>query len=102
VLGVRVDDLDAKSMRDMVDDLRNRLGSGVVLLVSESGGKVLLAAGVTKDLTGRFKAGDIIREVAGIVGGGGGGRPDFAQAGGRDASRIDEALERFRSLCGAG
>jgi len=101
VLGVRVADVDAKGMREMVDDLRSRLGSGVVLLIAESDGKVLLAVGVTKDLTGRFKAGDIIREIAGIVGGGGGGRPDFAQAGGRDPSRIDEALGRFRELCGA-
>jgi len=101
VLGVKVEGVDAKGMREMVDDLRNRLGSGVVLLASESGGKVLLAAGVTKDLTDRFKAGDIIREVAGIVGGGGGGRPDFAQAGGRDPAKIDDALARFRELCGA-
>ena len=85
----------------MVDDFRNRLGPSVVLLVSETGGKVLLAAGVTKDLTDRFKAGDVIREIAGIVGGGGGGRPDFAQAGGKDPSKIDDALARFRELCGA-
>ncbi len=100
ILGVRVSDVDAKDMRQMVDDLRNRLGASVVLLVSESAGKVLVAVGVTPDLTGRFKAGDIVREIAGIVGGGGGGRPDFAQAGGRDPSQIDAALQRFRELCG--
>ena len=98
VLGVRVDGVDAEAMRQMIDDLRNRLGSGVVLVISESGGKVLLAAGVTKDLVGTHKAGDLIRDVAKVVGGGGGGRPDFAQAGGKDASKIDAALERFHEL----
>ncbi len=102
VLAVRVDGIDAEAMRTMIDDFRNRLGSGVVLVASslgeESGGKVLLAAGVTKDLVGTHKAGDLIRDVAKVVGGGGGGRPDFAQAGGNDASKIDEALERFYAL----
>jgi alanyl-tRNA synthetase len=63
---------------------------------------VLLSVGVTKDLTGAHKAGDLIREVAQLVGGGGGGRPDFAQAGGRDPSKIDAALEKFYSLVGVG
>jgi alanyl-tRNA synthetase len=100
VLGGRTQGVDAKAMRGMVDELRNQLKSGVVLLVAESEGKVLLAVGVTKDLIGQFKAGDLIREVAGVVGGGGGGRPDFAQAGGKDASKIDEAIALFYSLCG--
>ena len=100
VLGGRIEGVDAKAMRGMVDELRDQLKSGVVLLVAESEGKVVLAVGVTKDLVGRFKAGDLIREVAGVVGGGGGGRPDFAQAGGKDASKIDEAVARFYSLCG--
>jgi alanyl-tRNA synthetase len=102
VLGVRVDGIDAEAMRSMVDDFRNRLGSGVVLvassLASEGGSPVLLAVGVTKDLVGSYKAGALIRDVAKVVGGGGGGRPDFAQAGGKDASKIDEALERFYAL----
>jgi alanyl-tRNA synthetase len=96
----RVEDVDAKAMRSMVDDFRNRLGTGVVCLVAESGGKALLAIGVTKDLTSELKAGDLIREVAGVVGGGGGGRPDFAQAGGKDPSRLDQALEKFNELVG--
>ena len=100
VLGGRTQGVDAKAMRGMVDELRNQLKTGVVLLVAESEGKVLLAVGVTKDLIGRFKAGDLIREVAGVVGGGGGGRPEFAQAGGKDASKIDEAIALFYSLCG--
>jgi len=102
VLGARVEGVDAKAMRSMVDDLRNRLGSSVVLLVAESEGKVLLAVGVTPDLTARYKAGDLIRETAAVVGGGGGGRPDFAQAGGRDPARIDEAIEKFHQLVQAG
>jgi alanyl-tRNA synthetase len=97
-LAVRVDGIDAEAMRSMIDDFRNRLGSGVVLVISEAGGKVLLAAGVTKDLVKSHKAGDLIRDVANVVGGGGGGRPDFAQAGGKDASKIDEALELFYQL----
>ncbi len=97
-VAARVDGSDAKSMRTMIDDLRNRLGSGVVLAIADSDGKVLLAIGVSKDLVGRYKAGDLIREVAGIVGGGGGGRPDFAQAGGKQADRIDAAIEKFYSL----
>ena len=66
----------------------------------EEDDKALLAIGVTKDLTAQLKAGDLIREVAGVVGGGGGGRPDFAQAGGKDPGRIDEALEKFNELVG--
>jgi len=97
-LAARVDGVDPKALRSMVDDLRNRLGSGAVMLAAESGGKALVAVGVTKDLTGHLKAGDLVRELAQVVGGGGGGRPDFAQAGGRDVSKIDAALERFYEL----
>jgi alanyl-tRNA synthetase len=96
----RVEDVDAKALRAMIDDFRNRLGTGVVCLAAESGGKALLAIGVTKDLTSKLKAGELIREVAGVVGGSGGGRPDFAQAGGKDPSRIDLALEKFNELVG--
>ncbi len=98
VIAGRVEHVDAKAMRSMVDDLRNRLGSGVVCIAAAKGGKALLAIGVTKDLTDRFKAGELIRVVAGVVGGGGGGRPDFAQAGGKDPSKIEEALARFNEL----
>jgi alanyl-tRNA synthetase len=100
-IAARVEDVDAKAMRTMVDDLRNRLGTGIVCLAADAGNKALLAIGVTKDLTDRLKAGDLIREVAGVVGGGGGGRPDFAQAGGKDPSRIDEALAKFEELVGS-
>ncbi|MCP5043731.1 MAG: alanine--tRNA ligase [bacterium] len=100
-LGARIEGADAKVMRSMIDDLRNKLGSGVVCLVTESGGKVLVAIGATKDQIGSHKAGDLIREVAGVVGGGGGGRPDFAQAGGKDPSKIDAAIAKFYELVGA-
>jgi alanyl-tRNA synthetase len=73
--------------------LKNKLGSGIVLLATETDGKVNLIAGVTKDLTGRFKAGDLVKAAAEKVGGRGGGRPDMAQAGGTDPAGIPEALD---------
>jgi alanyl-tRNA synthetase len=102
VVAARVEGVDGKDLRAMVDDLRNKLGSGVVLLAVEQGGRVTLALGVTKDLTSRFRAGDLVREVAAVVGGKGGGRPDFAQAGGQDASKLDQAFERLEALLAEG
>jgi len=92
VLSARVDDLDAGDLRDSVDHLKDRLGSAVVVLSSVDGDKVRLAAGVTKDLTARIKAGNLVNFVASQVGGRGGGRPDFAQAGGNRPDLLDEAL----------
>jgi len=93
VLAARLDGVDAKSLRDTLDQLKNKLGSGVVLLAAESDGKVNLIAGVTKDLVGRFKAGDLVKVAAEKVGGRGGGRPDMAQAGGTDPAGIPAALD---------
>jgi len=93
VLAARLDGADAKSLRDTMDQLKNKVGSGIVLLATESGGKVSLIAGVTKDLTDRFKAGDLVKAAAEKVGGRGGGRPDMAQAGGSDPAGIPAALE---------
>ena len=93
VLAARLDGVDAKSLRDTLDQLKNKLGSGVVLLATESDGKVNLVAGVTKDLVGRFKAGDLVKAAAEKVGGRGGGRPDMAQAGGTDPAGIPAALD---------
>jgi alanyl-tRNA synthetase len=90
------------ALRTMVDELRDKLRSGVVLLASEKKGRVTLALGVTPDLTGRFRAGDLVREVARVVGGKGGGRADFARAGGKDASKLDEAFERLEALIAEG
>ncbi|MCD6505295.1 alanine--tRNA ligase [Candidatus Poribacteria bacterium] len=81
-------------LRSMVDEIKNRMGSVVTVLGSDLGGKVVFVAGVTPDLVRRgIKAGDIVREVAKITGGGGGGRPEMAQAGGRDPSKLTQALE---------
>ena len=93
VLAARVDDADAKVLRDMVDQLRNKLGSSAVVLGGVSDGKVVLIAGVSKDKTDRVKAGDLVNSVALQVGGKGGGRPDLAQAGGTDPSGLDAALK---------
>jgi alanyl-tRNA synthetase len=96
----RVEGLAAKELRGVVDDLRGRLGSGVVLVVSADGDKVSLALGVTKDLNPTLKAGDLVREVAIVVGGKGGGRPDFAQAGGSEPAKIEDAIERLYAVIG--
>jgi alanyl-tRNA synthetase len=92
VLATRMDGADAKTLRDAVDRFKDKLQSGVVVLGSVEDGKVRLAAGVTKNNTNRIRAGDLIKPIAEQVGGKGGGRPDFAQAGGNDASKLDEAL----------
>ena len=102
VIATRAEGVKGKDLRAMVDDLRDKLRSGVVLLASESDGKVSLALGVTPDLKDKLKAGDLVREVAAVVGGKGGGRADFAQAGGNDPGRIDEAFEKLFSLVQAG
>src|SRR5205814_1102629 len=81
--------LEKGALRGLSDSLRDRLGSGIVVIASENDGKVALVVSVTKDLTGRIQAGRIVKEIAPIVGGGGGGRPDFAEAGGKDPSQID-------------
>jgi alanyl-tRNA synthetase len=92
VLATRADNVDRANLRVLIDNLRNKLGSGVVVLGSVSDGKVALIVGVTKDLTSRVQAGKIIAEVAKRVGGSGGGRPDMAEAGGKDPGALDAAL----------
>ena len=87
-----MDGADAKTLRDAVDRFKDKLGNAIVVVGSVEGDKVRLAAGVTKNNTDRIKAGDLIKPVAEAVGGRGGGRPDFAQAGGNDAAALDEAL----------
>jgi alanyl-tRNA synthetase len=90
----RVEGLDKEGLRALSDSLRDRLGSGVVVLVAENDNKVSLVVAVTKDLTGRLQAGRLVRELAPLVGGAGGGRADFAEAGGKDPSKIDALLSR--------
>ncbi len=93
VLAHRVDNLERAQLRTLVDQLRDKIGSGVVVLGSASNGNVALIVGVTKDLTSRVQAGKVIGPVAVKVGGKGGGRPDLAEAGGKDASALDAALD---------
>ncbi len=93
VLAHRVDNLERAQMRTLVDQLRDKIGSGVVVLGSASDGNVALIVGVTKDLTSRVQAGKVVGAVAQKVGGKGGGRPDLAEAGGKDASQLDAALD---------
>ncbi|MCW7553348.1 alanine--tRNA ligase [Endozoicomonas gorgoniicola] len=93
VLATALEGVDPKSLRDMVDQLKNKLESGIVFLAVPAEGKFPLAAGVTKDLTGKVKAGDLLKMVAEQVGGKGGGRPDFAQGGGSQPENLKVALE---------
>ena len=93
VLATRMDGADAKTLREAVDRFKDKLQSAVVIVGSVDDGKVRLAAGVTKDNTGRIRAGDLIKPVAEKVGGKGGGRPDFAQAGGSKPEALDDALD---------
>lgn len=93
VIIAQVSNVEAKALRTMVDDLKNQLQSGIVILGLAVDDKVSLIVGVTKDLTGRVKAGDVVNAAAAEVGGKGGGRPELAQAGGNDASKLDKALQ---------
>ncbi len=92
VLAHRVDNLDRGQLRTLVDQLRDKLGSGVVIVGSATEGGVALIAGVTRDLTGRIQAGKVVGKLAERVGGKGGGRPDLAEAGGKDVAALDSAL----------
>jgi alanyl-tRNA synthetase len=93
VISAEIAGVDRETMRQLVDSLRQKLGSGVVVLGSAEDGKVALLAGVTKDLTSRLHAGKIVQATAKEVGGSGGGRPDLAEAGGKDTSRLKTALD---------
>jgi alanyl-tRNA synthetase len=88
----RVEGLEKTALRGLSDSLRDRLGSGVVVLASAIDGRVALVVSVSNDLTGRVQAGRVVKELAPIVGGGGGGRADFAEAGGKNAAKIDDLL----------
>jgi alanyl-tRNA synthetase len=93
VMAREVPPAPADELRDMADMLRQKLGSGVVVLGARSEGKVSLVAAVTGDLQQRVHAGRLVKAAAAVVGGGGGGRPDFAQAGGKEPDKLPEALE---------
>ena len=94
----KVADLDKEALRGVADSLKAKIKSGVVILASAADGKVQIIVAVTPDLTSKIKAGQIVKEIAPIVGGGGGGRPDFAEAGGKQPEKIDEMLEAGRGV----
>ena len=98
VVAAEIDGANPKELRQLVDELKQRIGSGIVLLGVRHEGKAALALGVTKDLVGRFSAGDLVRDLAKEVGGTGGGRPDFAQAGGPEVDKLEAALARLPEL----
>ena len=93
VLAARMEGADVKTLRDTLDQLKNKLGSAAVVLAAVNDDKVSLVAGVTKDQTGKLKAGELVNMVASRVGGKGGGRPDMAQAGGNQPEHLDAALQ---------
>ena len=88
----RLDGLTMAELRQKADELKNKLSSGLVVIGSAAEGKAFLVVSVTKDLTGRVQAGALIKELAPVIGGGGGGRPDFAQCGGPGTAELDKAL----------
>ena len=98
VLAARVDGADVPTMKTTLDQLKDKLGTAVIMLAAETEGKVTLLVGVTKDLVGKVKAGDIVKECAPYVDGRGGGKPEMAQAGGKNAAGISQALEAFKAL----
>jgi len=100
VLATLVDVSDVKALRDFGDKLRDRMKSGIILLGSKVGDKAMLLCMVTKDLTNKYDAGRIVKEIAPIVGGSGGGRPDMAQAGGTKPENLDKALNKLTDLLG--
>lgn len=101
ILSARIDGTDVPTMKTTLDQLKGKLGSAVIMLAASTDGKVTLLAGVTKDLIGKVKAGDIVKECAPYVDGRGGGKPEMAQAGGKNEAGIPQALETFKSLAEA-
>ncbi|HEX9020098.1 MAG TPA: DHHA1 domain-containing protein, partial [Nitrospirota bacterium] len=97
-LAKRVDNMDPKDLREFGDKLRDKLGSGILALGSVKDGKVSLIVMVSKDLTARFHAGKIIKDMAAILGGTGGGKPDMAQSGGKEPGKLDAALEALYAI----
>ena len=98
VLIAQIDGVDGKQLREIADQLKDKLGVGIVVLASASDGTVNLVSTVSKEMTKKFHAGNIIKELAGMVGGGGGGRPDFAQAGGKEPEKIADVLKRAEEI----
>jgi len=102
VVASRVEGVDDKGLRELADRLRDKLQPAVIVLGAVRGDRVVLLAAVSKDAAKKYHAGNIIKQIAPLVGGGGGGRPDFAQAGGKDPTRLDEALQKVYELAKKG
>ena len=100
MLAAQLDGADAKTLRETLDKLKDKLKTAVIVLAAVEGGRVQLAAGVTADSTARVKAGELVNFVAGQVGGKGGGKPDLAMAGGTDPSRLGAALASVEGWVG--
>ncbi len=98
VISRKVDGVDASMLRELAENAGAKIGSGVVVLGLASNGKASLVAVVSQDLRKRLDAGKIIKKVAELVGGSGGGRPDFAQAGGKDSEKLEEALQAVYNI----
>jgi alanyl-tRNA synthetase len=98
VLAARVEVTDRSAMRQMVDDLRGKLQSGVIVLGSAADGRVSLIAAVTKDLTNKLDAGKIVKQAAAYVEGSGGGRKDLAEAGGKNPAKLDESIQAVAGI----
>lgn len=98
LLAIRVQVEDIKALRELSDTLKDRIGAGVIALGAEIGGKANLLVAVTKDLSGAIRAGDIIKQIAPLIGGSGGGKPELAQAGGNELGRLDEALAAISGI----
>jgi alanyl-tRNA synthetase len=99
LISSRIEDVDIPALRNIADDIKRKAGSSVIVLGSEAGGKVSLVCSVSDELVTRgANAGNIIKRIAEIVGGSGGGKPTFAQAGGKDASKLNEALAAVSNI----
>ena len=102
LLVCEIDSVGAKDLRNMADQLRQDLGSGIVCLGSHQAGKATLLIAVTQDLTNRFKAGALIKELSPLIGGKGGGKPDLAQAGGSNPAGLADVFAALRTKCAQG
>ena len=98
MLSCRVDNLEQKDLRVLADNVRDRLGSGIIVVASAKDDQASIVAMVTKDLTKQFSAGDILKSIAARAGGRGGGKPDMAQGGTKELDKLDSALESVYSL----
>jgi alanyl-tRNA synthetase len=96
VVSAQLDGLDRKGLMDAVDKLKNQLGNAVVVLASVEDGKIILISGVSKDLSKKLSAGELMKEISAAVGGKGGGRPDMAQGGGPNVADLQKSLEKVQ------